>query len=354
MRFSVIIPVYNGAGFLPRCLGALRASTFSNFECLVVDDGSTDDSAAIATGMGMSVLRMDGRGGPARARNFGATHASGEILAFFDADVCVHPDTLARIDAHFRANPAIVAVMGSYDDRPADPGFVSQYKNLFHHFIHQQSRSNAWTFWAGCGAIRREVFLAAGGFRESYDRPCIEDIELGTRLAADGHRIDLEPTIQVTHLKRWTLSGLVRTDLFDRAVPWFSLILRSGRMPADLNVTHAHRVSVVLAGLLAVASLPLLLAMLRGPTMEVVAALSLALPLVAALVALNLDLYRFFAAKRGLGFAVSAVPLHWLYYLYSGVGVVLGAIEYLSQRAPMAALPALRPAPDGSHETALR
>src|SRR5690606_27163359 len=110
-----------------------------------------------------TVIALEHRGGPARARNRGVQQAQGEIVVFLDADVCAHPDTLARFDEHFR-DSAAAAVMGSYDDSPADPSFVSQFKNLFHHFVHQHSRSEAWTFWAGCGAIRRDIFLASGGF----------------------------------------------------------------------------------------------------------------------------------------------------------------------------------------------
>lgn len=251
---------------------------------------------------------------------------------FIDADVRVHPDTLARIDAHLRANPETVAVMGSYDDTPEDPGFVSQFKNLFHHFIHQHSKHHAWTFWAGCGAIRKNVFLEVGGFSEGYDRPCIEDIELGARLAGGGRRIDLEPTIQATHLKRWTLRSLVRTDVWDRAVPWLRLMLRTRHMPPDMNVTHAHRASVVLAvvgsALLAAAALEVIF----GASPYLPTTLAMLVSVAAMLFGLNLDLYRFFARKRGVLFAARSVPLHWLYYAYCAAGVAIAVVLEMRER----------------------
>jgi hypothetical protein len=216
-------------------------------------------------------------------------------------------------------------VIGSYDDTPADPGFISQYKNLFHHYVHHASRTEAWTFWAGCGAIRREIFLAAGGFDESYTRPCVEDIDLGFRLRARGRRIDLDPAIQVTHLKRWTLWSLLRSDLFDRGIPWFRLMLRDRTMPSDLNVTARHRCSVVLV--FAVVLLGAVLSM--KPSSVPLFLLTTAAGL---LVSLNLDLYRFFARKRGLRFAVQAVPLHWLYYGYCGVAVGAGLALHLWEK----------------------
>jgi GT2 family glycosyltransferase len=333
MRLSVIVPVYNGASFLRASLAALAGSSHRDYELLVVDDGSTDESAAVASAAGATVLTLAERGGPARARNHAARVATGDVLVFIDADVCVHADTLARIDAHLRANPETVAVMGSYDDSPADPGFVSQYKNLFHHYIHQHSRQRAWTFWAGCGAIRRDVFLAAGGFDDRYDRPCIEDIELGARLAAQGQRIDLDPAIQAKHLKRWTLRNLIRTDVFDRAVPWLTLMLRTRHMPPDLNVTHAHRASVVLACLAAMAAVAIPVAAAVGSSAVVAAAFAVLAACCFGLLVLNLDLYRFFARKRGWPFALKALALHWFYYLYCAAGVVLAVGGHLARPA---------------------
>lgn len=343
MRQSVIVPVYNGAGFLRSCLPALHASTHRDFEVIVVDDGSTDDSVGVARDLGASVVSMPQRGGPAIARNHAARTASGEVLVFIDADVRVHPDTLARIDAHFTAHPETVAVMGSYDDTPSDPGFVSQYKNLFHHYIHHRSAGPATTFWSGCGAMRRSIFLEHGGFSSSYGRPCIEDIELGVRVAMAGHRIDLEPSIQATHLKRWTLANLIRTDVWDRAVPWFRLMLRTRNMPTDLNVTHTHRASVVLAVLATLILAALAIGSVVSPSGFVTAPVGVLtagalLVTCVSLLLLNLDVYRFFARKRGVAFALRAIPLHWLYYVYCAVGVVIAIVsEIVGPAAPTSA-----------------
>ena len=129
-----------------------------------------------------------------------------------------------------RPTPRLVAVFGSYDDQPADPAPVSRFRNLLHHHVHSSSPGPAETFWAGLGAIRRDAFLAAGGFDAArYPEPAIEDIELGTRLVADGASIVLDPQIRGTHLKRWSLTSMVRTDLVRRGIPWVQLQLESGR-----------------------------------------------------------------------------------------------------------------------------
>ena len=127
----------------------------------------------------------------ARARRRPATPArrvaTGEVLVFLDSDVIVRPDTFSRIRAAFAADPDLVALFGSYDDSPSPHGVVSTFRNLLHHYMHQRSAGLASTFWAGLGAVRRDAFLAVGGFdAERFPVPSVEDVELGLRLHAGG------------------------------------------------------------------------------------------------------------------------------------------------------------------------
>jgi glycosyltransferase involved in cell wall biosynthesis len=143
-------------------MDALAASDLPRefWELIVVDDASTDGTAGLAAGYADAVIRLTGRpSGPSYARNRGAEVARGEVLVFVDADVCVHRDTLRRFAWVFVDEPGVDAAFGSYDDQPPAPGLVSQYRNLLHHHIHQQSAGEAETFWAGCGAVRRQVPL---------------------------------------------------------------------------------------------------------------------------------------------------------------------------------------------------
>jgi len=252
---SVVIPAFNAGQHLEECLRSLAESSVRPREVIVVDDGSTDASAKIARSMGAVVLDTGAQGGPAKARNLGARAAGGRILFFLDADVCVHPDTIERIWEAFQRDPTLDALIGSYDDSPGSKDFLSQYKNLMHSFVHHTSNVEASTFWSGCGAIRRDVFLDLGGFDESYTRPSIEDIELGYRLRHAGRKILLDRDIQVKHLKHWTFWNLVRTDIFSRGIPWTELILRDRHMPNDLNLHLSQRVSVALTFVLSGMSL---------------------------------------------------------------------------------------------------
>jgi glycosyltransferase involved in cell wall biosynthesis len=345
-RVSVVVPVRNGAAHLARCLDALRASDFAPFEIVVVDDASSDESARIAEAHGARVVRLAARSGPAAARNRGAHETHGSVLVFVDADVEVRRDTLARLAAHFTLPPnshgesRVAAVFGSYDDDPAERNFASRFKNLFHHFTHQQSPRRASTFWAGCGALRREAFVAAGGFdARRYARPSIEDIELGYRLRRAGFEIRLDRDVQAKHLKRWTLQSLLRADIRDRALPWSRLILAESALVDELNLRVADRVSaslVCLAVLLAtLAALTVIARAQAIPHLDARFFFSLVAPAAASLavaVWINRGLYKFFRRVGGTRFAAAACAMHLLYFFYSAATFALCASAHVARK----------------------
>jgi GT2 family glycosyltransferase len=239
--FSVVMPMLNAAAFLPRVLDGLKASTFQDFELLLVDDGSTDGSRELAQTYGITPLWSGGRQGAGAARNVGVRQARAPILVFVDADVVLHETALAQIAERFAADATLTAVMGAYDEAPSAPGLVSRFRNLLHAYFHRRAAAEASTFWTGLGAVRREAFNSVGGFSPAE---ILEDVEFGLRLKAAGHRIALDPRIQGTHLKDWSLESMVRTDLFRRGIPWIELALQRDGLRDDLNTSLAQRVSV--------------------------------------------------------------------------------------------------------------
>jgi glycosyltransferase involved in cell wall biosynthesis len=320
---SIIIPVHNGGADFHRCLESVVAAEPASYEIIVVADGDTDGSWRVAQEFNTHVLRIPTPEGPARARNLGAHTAKGDILFFVDADVTIPQDAIGQVAAAFEREPGRTAVFGSYDEEPFQTNFLSQYKNLFHHFVHQTASEEASTFWGACGAIRREVFLSMDGFDEGYRRPSIEDIELGYRIKKAGHKIRLLKDLQVKHLKRWTVFSLLKADFFCRAVPWTRLILNEGRFIDDLNIKISNRISVMFVYMLFLT----LCGALYMPSLLVPAVLIMLL-----LFALNWNVYRFFLDKRGLSFTVRTIPWHWFYFFYSGMAFAFGFVEYQVKR----------------------
>lgn len=292
---------------------------------VVVADGESDGAWREAVQLGGRVIVNVRAAGPAAARNLGAQAASGDVLLFIDSDVVVKSDTIERVREAFERDPELAALIGSYDSEPGAQTFLSQYRNLLHHFTHQNSREDAVTFWGACGAIRRKIFVESGWYDERYDRPCVEDIELGYRLNRAGHRIILRKDIQVKHLKRWTALSMIHTDVFSRAVPWTELLLSYHAFRNDLNLRVEHRMSTALVfGLLAS-----LVGIAYGAGGMPVGAVALAIALAVLLIGLNAPFYDLLRRKKGLLFAIGAVPWHWFFYAYSGLGFVLGSIRFV-------------------------
>jgi len=321
VKLAVIIPARNAAATLPRCLTALLEQVSADDEVIVVDDFSTDDTGEVAARFDVKVVRLARHMGISAARNRGVELTNAPVLFFYDADVVLAPGALARARAGMM-RPEVGALIGSYDDDPDAPTTVSRFKNLAHHHFHQRSRTEVTTFWGGCGLVRRQLFVAAGGFDNEQRK--IEDVEFGYRLTARGARIVLDPALQVKHLKKWTFRSLVTTDVFLRAIPWTLLWLEGRGLPRNLNFAADQRVAAIVAAALA---LTIPVAIFRPtPWLWLLVAVLLCVAFW-----LNRDLYRLFLRRGGPWFAVKGFLLQQFYYLYSLFSLVAGVAIYLAQ-----------------------
>ncbi len=312
---SVVMPVYNGLDYLKRSLPPLMdlLKCGEITEVIVVDDGSTDATAEFARAQGATLMSSGGRKGPGGARNEAAKMAKGEILWFVDADVVVHPEAAQYVQAAFH-HEDLVAVFGSYDDKPPGQNFGSQYKNLVHHHYHQHADPEASTFWSGCGAVRKQAFLDIGGFDQAkFGQPSVEDVDMGYRLRAAGGHIRLDRRLLSTHLKVWSVPELVKTDIFKRAIPWARMMLTGEGVLDDLNVGTAERLRAVLAGITVLA--------LAAAAVGILPVWWLA-PVLLTTVTGNWHLFRLFAKARGALFAAAGLAFHQVYYLYSSTTFV--------------------------------
>ena len=341
-RFSFIVPFHRGLAGLSRCLAALDPLPPES-ELIIAADGAVDDCRQLASLHHARVISIKGPSGPAVARNVAAAEAVGDVLVFIDADVVVSRMGLTRMRRIFAKYPGTAAVFGSYDERPAEAGFISQYRNLSHSFIHHSSAIEAQTFWAGFGAVRRDAFQAIGGFDERFQRPSVEDIDFGYRLAEAGYAVVLDPTLSACHLRRWTFRSAIVSDVRDRGIPWTQLILRHGALRNDLNLRTEYRWSVVLA-YLALASLVCALSDLRFLA---------GVPFfMAGLIVLNRRPLEFFYRKRGAWFAVRVALLHVVHHLCNGFSFSSGTMLFVAERYLGVRLPWTLPADSWSATSA--
>ncbi|HVZ82392.1 MAG TPA: glycosyltransferase family A protein [Terracidiphilus sp.] len=186
-KISVVIPLYNKQDEIERCLRSALAQTFADFEVLVVDDGSTDASAAKASSFTDPRVRLirQANGGVARARNRAIEEAEAELIAFLDADDEWLPEYLENLMRLAEAAPQAGVYFAAYwIDRGNG---MRRRVRLAQRFV--QANGLVKDYFAApdgamtlptAAAVRREAVLAAGGFRQMFG----EDVDLFLRLAA--------------------------------------------------------------------------------------------------------------------------------------------------------------------------
>ena len=291
-------------------------------ECIVVADGwNPVQEVGPREGIDCRVFALE-KSGPAACRDHGARHASHDWICFVDSDVLVHRDAFTRATGILGEN-GDDGLVGSYDDKPEAPGTVSRFRNLLHHYHHHRNAGMTGVFWGAFGIVRKSAYLDAGGFDPSFREASVEDIELGYRLAEEGYRIVLRPEVQVTHLKRWTISGMVRTDILLRAKPWTLLLHRyRNRHLGSLNTSMKEGLSAALS-----ASLTFFL------LLSILGLLPLYVPCIIlfAFLAVQRDFYRFISDKVRSFEWPTVFLVHQLYYFSALSGWLLARIDILKK-----------------------
>ncbi len=195
---SIIIPSYNQAESLASLLASIRSSRLDDYEIIVVDDGSTDETAAICSSApGVRRLALSRNGGPARARNLGAAEARGAVLVFIDSDVTLFKDRDVLFDMvrSLDEDPSLDYVVTISDVQPAVLGAVAYHYSVYHAYYmerllmgRKERRGALMLFTTRLGAITREAFRRTGGFHESLWTVMNEDGEFGARIYHQGLR----------------------------------------------------------------------------------------------------------------------------------------------------------------------
>ncbi len=305
---SIVIPTYNAVEKLTKLLSSLCASSFKDYEILVMDDGSTDNTYELAHRFPIRILPTGGRLGPACARNLGAGHAKGDLLLFLDSDVIVEPAGLEEVDRFFKEYPDRSVMIGVYSPEPANRGILPKYKALqcFSYYEKMEEIAPISLLWAAKAAFRTQVFLDAGGFDETFDKPSMEDLELGRRISKK-ERIYLNRRFVVRHHFPATWRRNV-ADHFQRGYLWSKIFFHYHQFD---NYLHTPRRGMGrIAAFLALAALaPLIFFPGAWPA----AALLLSLYLVC-----GYDLW-LVVLKRSPLFLPMAILIDYL------LGVVLGA-----------------------------
>ena len=207
-RVSVVVCSYNGGATLEQCLRSLVHLTYPDYEVIVIDDGASDDTSAIATRFAVRYIHTE-NGGLGRARNLGIAESTGEIVAFIDADAYADPDWLFHMVNALEEQEA--AAVGGPNVCPPGDGFVAQCVdhapgNPTHVLIDDELAEHV----PGCNmAYRKEALQAIGGF-DMVHKAAGDDVDVCWKLLARQMRIAFAPSAVVWHHRRSTVRGFLR------------------------------------------------------------------------------------------------------------------------------------------------
>lgn len=223
-RASIVVPAYNAANTLNECLEACLAQT-TPVQVILVDDGSTDETASIAKSYPIEYVRQD-NAGPAAARNFGARAAKAGVVAFTDSDCVPERDWIEKLLAGFKYGAA--AVGGAYG--------IANPESLLSRIIHAEiqlrhARLSGEVDFLGSFnvAYDREKFWDVGGFDEDFEAASAEDNDLAYRVADRGHTL------------RFTGEAVVRHYHPERLIPYLRTQARHGYWRMKLYAKHPNR-----------------------------------------------------------------------------------------------------------------
>lgn len=323
---SVIIPNRNGAATIEQCLSALFASRHDDFEVIVVDDCSTDDSMERIKKYPCRYYQLNSHGCASMARNTGARHSRGDILFFLDADCLTTVDTLTLAEKFARHHGPSVAIGGTYTEIPADPCFFSTFQSIYINYCEIKHSKAPDYIATHAMVIHTETFRKAGGFREQF-LPILEDVELSHRLRHNGVRLLMAPSILVRHVFNFTLRRSLANAL-RKSLYWTCYSLEnhdifadSGTASLELKANVACFVAIVLLVLFSL----------------LVPAVAPFLPLVLPLLGLNgiiqRHLLQAFFKAGGPYFAIGAGLYYcFVYPLAVASGGVAGICLYFRQK----------------------
>lgn len=249
-RISVVIPAHNSRETIQACLDSVVALDHPSYEIIVVDDGSTDDTAQLCARYDTAIrlIRLE-QGGPARARNKALEVARGELVAFTDADCLVDRAWLRELEAGLNSPETVGA--GGDQRSPADEvpfgravqdfmktiGFMTGYIKPAGASLIIETDHNP-----SCNALyRKDALIGVGAFDESLWPG--EDVDVDYRLVRKGYRLTYNPGAVVSHYRPKTYKGFAR------------MMLRYGACRRRLLRKHGltHRLQVVPFALVAIA-----------------------------------------------------------------------------------------------------
>jgi glycosyltransferase involved in cell wall biosynthesis len=319
---SVIIPNRNGSATIGKCLKAVYASQYHNFEVIVVDDCSADNSVEIIKKFPCLLIKLKRHSGAAHARNIGAANSRGDILFFTDADCLMQEDTLLIAYQTLSSNGHAVIVGGTYTKEPYDKGFFSHFQSLFINYSETKNMDNPDYIATHAMVIYARTFRESGGFSEFF-LPILEDVELSHRLRRRGHSLLINPSLLVQHIFNYSLAISLQNAV-KKSMYWTIYSLRNKDLFADSGTASVGLKINVVSCFLILLIFTIWIFFRKSPLLYLVAMIF------GVNTFTNKGLIMAFQKTKGTVFALFAYMYYTLVYPFAvGAGVFLGMIRYM-------------------------
>ncbi|MBI5376043.1 MAG: glycosyltransferase [Candidatus Schekmanbacteria bacterium] len=319
-EISIVIPTYNASFSIEDCLKAIYETTGVDFEVIIVDDLSTDNTIEIVKQFPCRLIKLEEKSGPSLARNIGAENAKSDIIMFVDSDAVVENGGIERLVSVFRKNPDIACVSGVFDVNPNKLSFFSRYRDRQVAYWHYSACDDVSIFILTAGAIRKDVFFEVGGFERKFGvKADIEDFEIGHRIVSRGHKMVVDKQIRFYHFEHSSRFTNLVKKLFKRTRLWMHLFWKRKKFEKNY-VTAERSYAAIFAGL---SFLFLVLAAISSIFL-IPAVVSFIL-----FVLLDAGFYRFLFKDGGLFFLIYALAVHYFLTIVICTGAFVGLSQAL-------------------------
>ncbi len=308
---SVVIAMYNAMDVIEPCLKSIYSSNYKDFEVIIVDDGSTDNSVDIVKKYPCRLIELDKNSGPATARNVGVENSRGDIIFFVDSDTEMDENALQEAANTFKENPDIYGVVGISGIKSLRKGLAPNYNALENYYYISKGNGKYVNFFSTqFGSIKKDIFNEVGGFDENFKSADIEDIEFGSRIPEG--KIYANKNIIIGH--NFPLFKSILKKYFKRSFMMAKFIKnKKGKRFEKSHVTFSRFLGILFV-LLSLFSLFLLVFDLRF--------IYLSLSLFSVFLILSSGLLLFIFKERGLSFMLISIFYKYVFSLAIGLGGV--------------------------------
>ena len=326
-QFSLVMPVKNASALLEESLMSVFSQSYKNFEVIVVDDASTDNSYEIAKKFKCKIVRLKESKKAAYARNKGAERARGYFLVFMDSDIILPRNTFMKAKEYIEKEREVSAFIGFFSEKMRFNNLPSQYKHLYLCYYYLKQGETLHTLDTSLTFIKRGIF---NKFKFNTKIGYIsEDTDLGMRLTKEGHIIKQPRHITMEHAKYYSLISFFKTD-FVRGKKFSQLFLKSlfkDKKESVKKTFYLRPINTYLSvGIMPLMVLSLLLSLF----------IKLFFPFfllfLVAFIIVNFDFWSYLAKVRSTFFAFESVFIKFADVFVMDLGIGITALKFLFKR----------------------